>query len=168
MKYPENVELSPEEKWKFAADFWIRTYLSALKAIGEVIGWDKLNEILLRNARESGWEDLDKILDKLDIRERDAIAWEKWDLYLGLNGFPEIGDEVLESSPEKARVCGTKRCILYDIAKELDLDKKLDLFNICKESSTNVARKINPDFEYKVLAGRCAGDEYCESSCTLR
>lgn len=157
-----------EERWHYTGRFWVDTLVGTLQELGEELGWDKLNQALIKSAAKTSWPGVEAALRHLGLTERDARTWGEWDMFVGHNAFPGVVDEFLEYRPEKVHLRLTGKCILWDGVRDAGLADKIDLPTYCTTAGRAAVKVINPDLEFIPLKRLCNGHDCCECHVILK
>jgi len=161
-----SVKLGPEEQWRYSTEFWIEILLRACRTLAEdlKLGWNKVNQALLASAKE-GWPGVLGVIDRLDLPYKDARIWASTEAFAGVNAWPGYVDKVTEYSARRTVIRGSGpseggRCVILDIAKNLGLEKKIDLAAWCAANADAYLRAISPKLRFVQEKAMCRGDTY--------
>ncbi|MEM4488888.1 MAG: hypothetical protein QXK88_08885 [Desulfurococcaceae archaeon] len=167
------IKLTTEEQWRYSTEFWIEIFLRLCKTMAEDmgLGWDKVNEALLKSADE-GWPGVLRALEVANLQFNDARIWASTEAFAGVNAWPGYIDEVTEYTPTRTAIKGLGpseggRCIVLDVAIKLGLEKKIDLAAWCAKNADAYLRKINPRLRFVQEKAMCRGDPYDYGYCEM-
>lgn len=152
------------KEWaKFVERVWITSALGQLAAVAEVIGWDKLNEILVGFWKKRAMERIPaQIESRGGIGKGSCLDVAR--VTVG-NAASPMGYEPLEMN-EKRFWVRIHDCGEGEVIRDAGLAGKI--FWPCVHFwRATQGSLINPKIKCKSIKGVCVGDDYCEFDWTL-
>lgn len=137
-------------------------YIGLMAAFAEVIGWERVNEIIKDIVRRGGPGAVSEAMEKCRINGEDARTAFAVYAYSALNMTPGWEIRVAEYTKERVRMYCSGPCVLYSASKEAGLEKRVEVYEICQASHSSIVRAVNPELDYVVTQAMCSGDDVCE------
>lgn len=157
----EKVEKVPAEiRWTIATQALTGAVIASAKALLDVLGQEKFNEIWGQIWAEAG-KASKQIADALGLAGDDAKSAAETSLLVTVLAMgPEVKADIVEATAEKAVVRNTE-CPYWNRMKELGISD--DICSVADPAYFNgLTKSLNPKVTVSLTKSMPQGDPYCE------
>jgi hypothetical protein len=157
----KSIEMPIEARWRYASESMWGTWVGCSVNYAEEFGWDKANERVIHRTDVEGGTDADYAIKQLGIEERDATTALRAGLFLIVNLYPDHGTKILEYSSDRA-VAEWSVCTQCTIAKDLKIEDRYDMFQLCETWWKRIAKTVDPNLDAKLENALCGKNGSCK------